>query len=200
MTIASINRVCNNLSMEESKKEIIALLRYLKELNCEMLRQIEVFRDLGSHTVDVDMRINKSERLANRAKEEIFGRWTMYRFRIGRPHPRMLSSMQNIGKQFSGHFLDAGQAWKYPDSQRIRDIDPDLFHRREVIEADIRDDLLTLDQLARIAAEYEQRYGAHTYLMSERAVKWLQFFGGLALGVVTTLLGRWLAEIFGFTE
>ena len=186
--------------MEQTKKEMIKLLYYLKSLNKDMVRQIEKFRALGKHTVDVDMRMNKSERLAKRAQDEIFGSWKMLRFAIGRAHPRMLHSMKDIGREYSGHALDAGQAWKYPGSQHVRDETPELFREREVLEGDIRDDLYTLDQLAAMASEYEKRYGAHPHLISDRAFKWVQFVGGLVIGAGLTLLGQWVASLLGIDQ
>ncbi|MBH1956462.1 hypothetical protein I8H84_02685 [Candidatus Saccharibacteria bacterium] len=183
-----------------TKKELFDELSSLKKWNKQILQQVQDFRKLGEHTVDVDIRMQKTESLAKRAKEDVFTVWKMWRFKRKRAHPLVLKSMQIIGKEMSGHFLDCGQAWKYPDSQRIREEHPELFRKREVIEGHIRDNLFTLKDMRGIAQEHESRYGSHEYLTSDRAFKWVQVFVGFILGVASSLLVLLISQILGWKQ
>lgn len=183
-----------------TKKELVKELDSLKKWNKQMLQQIQDFHKLGEHTVDVDMRMQRTESLAKRAKEDVFTVWKIWRFKRERAHPLMLKSMQIIGKEISGHFLECGQAWKYPDSQRIREENPALFRRREIIEGRIRSNLFTLKDMRAIAQEYESRYGAHEHLTSERAFKRVQVLVGFILGVASSLLVLFISQVLGWKQ
>ena len=183
-----------------TKKELFEELDSLKEWNNQMLQQVQDFRKLGEHTVDVDMRMRKTESLAKRANEDVFTVWKIWRFKRKRAHPLMIKNMQTLGKEMSEHFLECGQAWKFPDSQRIREEDPDLFRKREIIEGHIRDNLFTLKDMRGIAQEYESRYGSHEHLISDRGFSWLQVLTGFVLGVVSSLLVLFISHILGWKE
>ena len=183
-----------------TKKELFKELESLRIWNSQMLGQIQDFRKFGQHTVDVDMRMQKTEALAKRANEEVFTLWKMWRFKRMRAHPRMLQSMQVIGREISKHVLECDKAWKYPDSQHIREANPDLFRQREIIEAKIRDNLYTLMEMRGIAQEYENRYESHVHMISDRNIKWLQVFVGFVLGGVSSLLVIYIANKLGLKQ
>lgn len=183
-----------------TKKELFDELDSLKKWNKQILQQIQDFRKLGEHTVDVDMRMRKTESLAKRAKEEVFTVWKMWRFKMKRAHPLMIKSMQAIGKEMSGHFLDCRQAWKFPDSQHIREESPELFRKREIIEGHISDNLFTLKDMNGIAYEYKSRYGVHKHIVSDRSFSWLQVIVGFILGVVSSLLVLLISDILGWKQ
>lgn len=183
-----------------TKKELFGELDSLKKWNKQILRQIKDFRQLGKHTVDVDMRMQKTESLAKRAKEDVFTMWKMWRFKRKKAHPLMLKSMQAIGKEMSGHVLECGKAWKFPDSQHIREQEPDLFRKREIIEGHIRDNLYALMEMRGIAQEYESRYNSHEHLISDRGFKWVQVALGFALGLTSSLLVLFIAHILGWKQ
>lgn len=183
-----------------TKKELFNELGSLKKWNKQILRQVKDFRQLGEHTVDVDMRMQKTESLAKRAKEDVFTTWKMWRFKRKRAHPFMLNNMKTIGKEMSEHFLECGQAWKFPDSQHIREKDPDLFRKREIIEGHIRDNLFALKDMRGVAQEYESRYGSHEHLVSDRSFKWVQVIVGFLLGVVSSLLILLIANKLGLKQ
>ena len=183
-----------------TKKELFKELDSLKKSNEQMLRQIQDFRKLGEHTVDVDMRMLRTEGLAKRAKEDVFSAWNMWRFKRKRARPLMIKNMQTLGGEMSKHFLECGQAWKFPDSQHIRDKKFDLFHKREIIEGHIRDNLFTLKDMRGIAQEYESRYGSQEHLISDRSFKWVQIFVGFVFGVSSSLLVLFISQILGWKE
>jgi len=183
-----------------TKKELFKELDSLKKWNEQILHQVQDFRNLGEHTVDVDMRMRKTESLAKRAEEEVFTVWKMWRFKRRRAHPFMLKNMQTLGKEMSGHFLECGQAWKFPDSQHVRDVSPDLFRKREIIEGYIRDNLFTLKDMRGIAQEYESRYGSHEHLISDRSFKWVQVLVGFVLGVASSLIVLFIAHKLGLKQ
>ncbi len=185
---------------DHTKKELFEELDSLKKWNNQMLRQIQEFRKLGEHTVDVDMRMRRTEGLAKRAKEDVFTTWKMWRFKRKRAHPLMIKNMQTIGSEMSGHVLECGQAWKFPDSQHIREENPDLFRKREKIEGGIRDNLYTLMEMRGIAQEYKSRYGAHKHLISDRGFSWLQVLVGFVLGVTSSLLVLFISQILGWKQ
>lgn len=183
-----------------TKKELFKELDSLKKWNEQILRQVQDFRKLGEHTVDVDMRMLKTESLAKRANEDVFTTWKMWRFKRKRAHPLMIKNMQTIGREMSEHFLECGQAWKFPDSQHIREEKPDLFHKREIIEGQIRDNLFTLKDMRGIAQEYESRYGSQEHLISDRGFKWVQVLLGFILGVASSLLVLFIANELGLKQ
>ncbi len=183
-----------------TKKELFEELDTLKKRSDQMLGQIKDFRQLGEHTVDVDMRMQKTESLAKRANEDIFTHLKMWRFKRKRAHPLMIKNMQTIGKEMSEHFLECGQAWKFPDSQHIREEKPELFHKREIIEGHIRDNLFALKDMRGIAQEYESRYGSHEHLISDRGFKWVQVLVGFVLGVASSLLVLFIAHKLGLKQ
>jgi hypothetical protein len=112
----------------------------------------------------------------------------------------MIKNMEAIGSEMSGHFLECGQAWKFPDSQHIREKDPDLFKKREILEGMIRDNLFTLKDMREIAQEYKKRYGAHEHLISDRGFSWLQVIVGFVLGVASSLLVLFVSQTLGWKE
>ncbi len=183
-----------------TKKELLKELDSLKKWNEQMLCQVQDFRKLGKHTVDVDMRMLRTEGLAKRAKEDVFTVRKMWRFKRKRAHPVMIKNMQTIGKEMSEHFLECGQAWKFPDSQRIREEKPDLFHKREDIESHIRNNLFTLKDMRGIAQEYESRYGSQEHLISDRSFKWVQVLVGFVLGVTSSLLVSPISHLLGWKQ
>ncbi|MFZ2125315.1 MAG: hypothetical protein WA087_00945 [Candidatus Saccharimonadales bacterium] len=183
-----------------TKKELFEELDSLKKWNKQMLRQIQDFRKLGEHTVDVDMRMRRTEGLAKRAKEDVFSTWKMWRFKRRRAHPLMIKNMQTIGSEMSGHVLECGQAWKFPDSNHIREVNPDLFRKREIIEGGIRDNLYTLMEMRGISQEYKSRYGTHKHLISDRSFKWVQVLVGFVLGVASSLLVLFIALKLGLKQ
>jgi hypothetical protein len=183
-----------------TKKKLFKEFESLKACNTQMLTQIQDFRKLGEHTVDVDIRMQKSESLGKRAKEDVFTVRKMWRFKRIRAHPLMIKNMEAIGSEMSGHFLECGQAWKFPDSQHIREKDPDLFKKREILEGMIRDNLFTLKDMREIAQEYKKRYGAHEHLISDRGFSWLQVIVGFVLGVASSLLVLFVSQTLGWKE
>lgn len=183
-----------------TKKELFEELDTLKKWCHQVLKQINDFRQLGEHTVDVDMRMQRTESLAKRANEDVFTVWKMWRFKRKRAHPLMIKNMKTIGKELSEHFLECGQAWKFPDSHHIRDKDPELFRKREIIEGHIRDNIFALKDMRGIAQEYESRYGSHEHLLSDRAFKWTQAIAGFLLGVTSSLLVLFISHLLGWKQ
>lgn len=183
-----------------TKKELFEELDSLKQLNSQIIGQIRDFYQLGEHTVDVDMRMRKTESLAKRAKEDVFTAWKVWRFKRKRAHPLMLKSMRTIGKEMSGHVLECSKAWKFPDSQHIREKDPVLFRKREVIEGKIRDNLYALMEMRGIAHEYENRFGTYENLISDRSFKWVQVLVGFVLGITSSLLVLFIASKLGLKQ
>jgi hypothetical protein len=183
-----------------TKNELFIELDSLKKWNEQMLRQIQDFRKLGKHTDDVDMRMRRTESLAKRAKEDVFTKWKLWRFKRKRAHPLMIKNMQIIGGEMSEHFLECGKAWKFPDSQHIRDENPDLFRKREIIEGEIRDNMFTLKDMHGLAQEYESRYGSHEHLISDRGFSWVQVFVGFILGAAASLLVSFASQLLGWKQ
>ncbi len=100
----------------------------------------------------------------------------------------MIGSMVDLGSEYAHYAREASEAWKFPDSQHVRDQDPELFRKREDIEGDIRDGLISLVELRPLAKEYVKRYGEHENLVSERTFKWITFVGGLVTGAVAAIV------------
>lgn len=174
--------------MEGTKQDLLKRFDDFRRWNKEVLDDIKKFQSLGAHTEDVDMRMRAEVKIAKRAKQEVFGPWKVFRFKILKAHPRMLSSMENIGDEYSYYAKESGQAWKFPDSQHLRDEDPALFRKREDIEGSVRDGLISLTELGSLSKEYRKRYGEHDYIFSDRAFKWFTFIGGIATGITTTVV------------
>jgi hypothetical protein len=180
--------------MKETKRDLFNIFDNLRRWNDEILKDIEDFQSLGSHTDDVDTLMHEEAKLAKRAKQEIFKWSKVLRFKMLRAHPKMLSSMKEIGDGYFDCEKRSGISWKYPDSQQIRGIDPELFEKREIIEAHIRDNLIEMwSDLGNLAEEYRNRYGEHEYIVSERTLKWIKLIGGMiTTGAVAEFILRYM--------
>ena len=174
--------------MEGTRQDLFRRFSDLRRWNKEILRDIKKFQSLGAHTEDVDMRMRAEVKIAKRAKQEIFTLSRVFRFRILKAHPRMLGSMEDIGREYSYYAQEASQAWKFPDSQHVRDEDPILFRKREHIEGGIRDGLISLTELSSLSQEYRKRYGEHEHIFSDRVFQWTTFIGGIVTGAVPTII------------
>ncbi len=184
--------------MEGTKQDLFKRFDDFRRWNKEVLDDIKKFQSLGAHTDDVDMRMKAEVKIAKRAKQELFTPWKVFRFKMLKAHPRMLSSMEDIGGEYSYYAKEAGQAWKFPNSQHVRDEDPALFRKREDIEGSVRDGLISLTELSPLSKEYRKRYGEHEYIFTERAFKWMTFFGGIGTGVVATVAAAIITNYLGF--
>lgn len=173
--------------MEGTKQDFFKRLNDYRRWNRGIMKDIRKFQSLGGHTVDVDMRMRAEVKLAKRARQEIFTPWKVFRFKILKAHPRMLEAMIDIGNEYDYYAREAGQAWKFPDSQHVRDENPDLFRKREDIEGDIRDSLIGLTELRPLSKEYRKRYGEHENIFTDRTFKWITFLGGIGTGIVATV-------------
>jgi|GEM_PF-2178188 len=173
--------------MEGTKQDLFKRFDDLKRWNNEILADIKKFQALGEHTVDVDMRMRAEVKIAKRARQEVFTLWKIFRFKHLKAHPRMINSMTDIGNEYAHYEREASRAWKFLDSQHVRDQDPELFRKREDIEGDIRDGLISLVELRPLADEYVKRYGEHENLVSERAFKWITFIGGFFSGALAAV-------------
>jgi hypothetical protein len=173
--------------MEGTKQDLFKRFNDLKRWNNEILLGIKKFQSLGEHTVDVDMRMRAETKIAKRAKQEVFTRWKTFRFKCLKAHPRMLQSMMDLGNEYSYYSREASEAWKFPDSQHIRDEDPVIFKKREDIEGGIRDNLISMVELRPLSKEYTKRYGAHDNMVSDRAFRWITFIGGIVTGALAAI-------------
>lgn len=183
--------------MEGTKQDLFKRFDNFKHWNKEILEDVKKFQSLGEHTDDVDMRMRGGVKVAKRAKQEIFTPWKVFRFKILKAHPRMLESMIDIGNEYAYYAREAGQAWKFPDSQHIRDENPDLFRKREDIEGSIRDSLISLAELRPLSKEYKKRYGEHENIFSDRTFKWITFLGGIGTGIVATVAAGIILNYIG---
>lgn len=186
--------------MEGDKDKLFKFYDDLKRWNNELIADIDKFKSHGEHTVDVDSRMESELDIAKRAKQEIFGRRSSFRFKRLKAHPRMLESMIDIGSKYSNYALEAGEAWKYPDSQRLRDADPALFRIREDIEGDIRDGLYSMSDLRPLSCEYKKRYGEHSNFISDRSFQWITFIGGILAGVLGAILTAVVLKNLGIKD
>ena len=183
--------------MEGTKQDLFKRFNDLRRWNKEILVDIKKFQSLGVHTVDVDMRMRAEIKLAKRARQELFSPWKVFRFKLLKAHPRMLELMIDIGDSYSYYAREANEAWKFPDSQHIRKEDPVLFRKREDIEGDIRDGLISLVELRPLAKEYRKRYGEHENIFSDRAFKWITFIGGIGTGAIATIAASIIVSLMG---
>lgn len=116
--------------MEGTKQDLFKRFDDFRRWNEEVLDDIKIFQSLGAHTDDVDMCMKAEVKIAKRAKQELFTPWRVFRFKILKAHPRMLSSMEDIGGEYSYYAKEAAQAWKSSDSQHVRGKDPALYERK----------------------------------------------------------------------
>lgn len=183
--------------MEGTKQDLFKRFDDLKRWNSEILVDIKNFQTLGDHTVDVDIRMQAEAKIANRAKQEVFTPWKIFRFKQLRAHPKMLESMVDLGNEYSYYAREAGEAWKFPDSQHVRDEDPVLFRKRENIESNIRDGLISLVELRPLSKEYVKRYGEHENIVSDRTFQWITFIGGVVTGAVASIAAGVFLNLLG---
>lgn len=183
--------------MEGDKDELFKLYDDFKRWNDEIISDINKFKLHGEHTVDVDCRMDSELKIATRASEEVFSLWKSFRFKHLKAHPRMLESMIDIGGEYSNYSLEAGRAWKFPDSQHLREADPVLFRTREDIEGSIRDSLHSMSDIRLLAREYKKRYGEHDNLISDRSFQWITFVGGIVAGVFAAVLTAVVSKHLG---
>lgn len=183
--------------MEGTKRDLFKRFDDLRHWNSEIIADIKRFQSLGEHTVDVDMRMRAEMKLAERAKQEVFTLWKVFRFKLLKAHPRMLESMMDLGDSYSYYAREASEAWKFPDSQHVRKEDPVLFRKREDIEGDIRDGLIGLVELRPLTKEYKKRYGEHENIFSDRAFKWITFIGGIGTGTIATIVAAIIVSLMG---
>lgn len=183
--------------MEGTKQDLFKRFNDLKHWNKEILVDIKKFQTLGEHTVDVDMRMRAEIKIAKRAKQEVFTPWKIFRFKRLKAHPKMLELMVDLGDEYSYYAEEAGKAWKFPDSQHIRDEDPVLFRKREDIERDIRDSLIGMAELRPLSKEYTKRYGIHENIVSDRAFQWITFIGGTITGALATIIAGIILNSLG---
>lgn len=183
--------------MEGTKQDIFQRFDDFKQWNKEISADIKRFQSLGRHTEDVDMLMRAEMKIAKRADQEVFTSWKTLRFKCLRAHPRTLELMIDLGSEYSYYAREAGQAWKYPKSQHVRDEDPDLFRKREDIEGSIRDGLISLVELRPLAKEYRKRYGEHENILSDRTFKWITFIGGIGTGAVATVIAGIVLKLIG---
>lgn len=186
--------------MEGDRDKLFKLYDDLKRWNDGLITDINKFKSHGEHTVDVDSRMNSELDIARRAKQEVFSRWKTFRFKHLRAHPKMLESMIDIGGEYSSYALEAGKAWKYPDSQHLREADPALFRIREDIESGIRDGLYSMSDLRSLAHEYKRRYGEHINFISDRSFQWVTFIGGIIAGVLGAILAAVILKHLGIKD
>lgn len=183
--------------MEGTKQDLFKRYDDLRRWNKEILSDIKKFQSLGEHTVDVDMRMRAEVKIAKRAKQEVFTFWKTFRFKQLKAHPKTLESMVDLGNEYAYYAKEASDAWKFPDSQHVRQEDPTLFRKREDIEGDIRDGLISMTELRPLSKEYIKRYGQHENIISDRAFKWITFIGGMVTGAVAAIVAGIFLNFLG---